>query len=117
VATPTDPAYRAHLQALGDKFAASVPQRMGEIAGALAAAGSTPGLPQLEALHAALHTVAGSAGSFGHAALGDEARRLEQVIRLVMDGQLGWPEIVPQVKSYLSWAAKGPRRATYEPHD
>lgn len=39
-----------------------------------------PHTPDMQALHAALHKLAGSAGTFGFAELGQQARRLEQVV-------------------------------------
>ncbi|QGZ37612.1 Hpt domain-containing protein [Pseudoduganella flava] len=117
MATPADPAFRDHLRALGDKFAASVPERMRAIADAVAAAGSAPDTAQLERVHHALHTVAGSAGSFGFTALGDEARRLEQAVRAILAGGEGWPALIPQIRAYLAWATKNPRDSKFVAHD
>jgi HPt (histidine-containing phosphotransfer) domain-containing protein len=129
MATPLDPDYRVHLQRLSDMFAASIPARMAAIADALAAAGTRPDRQQLEQLHGALHTVAGSAGSFGFTALGDQARRLEQAVRGLIDGvsaddsaresagESSWAALVPQVHAYLEWARIDPRGTTYLTHD
>jgi HPt (histidine-containing phosphotransfer) domain-containing protein len=117
VATPVDPDFRAHLKALGDKYAASIPERMRAIADAVAAAGTAPDHAALEQVHHALHTVAGSAASFGFDALGDEARRLEQAVRGLLAGQSGWSELVPQIHTYLAWAAKNPQAPTFSAHD
>ena len=117
MATPLDPDYRARLQALSDMFGASVPARMEEIARALAAAGDAPDAHQLERVHHALHTVAGSAGSFGFLVLGEEARRLEQAVRGQLAGEPGWEDIVRQIHAYLDWAARDPRSAAYPAHD
>lgn len=117
MATPVDPDYRGHLQALADKFAASVPARMAAIAEALAAAGAVPDRAQLEQVHQALHTVAGSAGSFGFTVLGEQARRLETAVRGLLAGAPGWQELVPQIHVYLDWAEKDPRASTYPAHD
>jgi HPt (histidine-containing phosphotransfer) domain-containing protein len=117
MAAPLDPGYRAHLQALSDRFAASIPERMAAIAAALAAAGAAPDRQELEAVHHALHTVAGSAGSFGFTVLGDEARRLEQAVRAILAGGPGWTELVPRIETYLAWAAADPGASTYPAHD
>ncbi|WP_338761675.1 Hpt domain-containing protein [Massilia sp. METH4] len=117
MAAPRDPDYRDHLQALADRFGASVPARMEAIAGALAAAGMAPGREQLEAVQQALHTVAGSAGSFGFTVLGEEARRLEQAVRPLLAGEPGWPELVPRIQAYLAWASHDPKSVTYPTHD
>ncbi|QBE66549.1 Hpt domain-containing protein [Pseudoduganella lutea] len=117
MATPLDPNYRARLQALGDMFAASIPTRMAAIADALAAAGMSPDRAKLETLHHALHTVAGSAGSFGFTVLGEQARRLEQAVRGVMDGGPGWQLLVPEIQHYLDWARNDARNTAFPAHD
>lgn len=117
MATPVDPAYRAQLQALGERYAASLPERMGAIAQALAKAGANPDREALEGVHHGLHVVAGSAGSFGFTVLGTEARRLEQIVRGLLAGQSGWTALVPQIEAYLAWAAIDPKSTTYRPHD
>ena len=114
---PKDPGYRDHLRALGEKYAASIPQRMDAIAAALDGALAGAGREALEPLHAALHAVAGSAGSFGFTVLGDEARRLEQIVRAALAGGPGWPEVAPAIRHYLAWVAKDPHTTTFPPHD
>lgn len=117
MAAPLDPNYRAHLQALGDMFAASIPARMAAIADALAAAGTSPDREQLEALHHALHTVAGSAGSFGFTVLGEQARRLEHAVRGMVAGEPGWEKLVLEIQTYLEWAQNDARNVVYPAHD
>ena len=117
MATPLDPAYRQHLQALAGKYRATVPQRMAEIAAALDAAGAAPGPGELAALHESLHAVAGSAGSFGLHALGDEARRLEGLVREKMAGVGSWTDVEYQVRRYLAWAQQDPAAPAYSAHD
>lgn len=117
MAAPADPAFRQHLQALADKYRASIPQRLAAIGTALDAAGTAPAPAQLEPLHEALHAVAGSAGSFGFRALGDEARRLEQLLRETMAGTAAFADVVPQVRRYLAWANDDPTGATIHAHD
>ncbi|MDC8756650.1 Hpt domain-containing protein [Janthinobacterium fluminis] len=112
MATPIDPDFRARLNALNDKYAANVPGLMAAIAEALArceAQGRAP--PALAALHKTLHAVAGSAGTFGFAALGLECRRLEQLLRRIMDGAAadGWPALAGGVARLLAWAASDPK--------
>jgi periplasmic divalent cation tolerance protein len=117
MATPGDPAFRQHLQALADKYRASIPQRLAAIGAALDAAGASPGPGQLEALHETLHAVAGSAGSFGFRALGDEARRLEQLLRETMAGTAAFGDVAPQVRRYLDGAdddATGPNISAHD---
>ena len=117
MAQPADPAFRQHLQALGEKYRASIPQRMAAIAAALDGAGTTPTAGGLEALHESLHVVAGSAGSFGFAVLGEQARRLEQLVRQVMAGDAAWDGVPEQIRAYLAWAADDPQGVAFLPHD
>ena len=117
MATPVDPAFQDRLQALRDKYAASVPERMAAIGDALALCrgGLTP--PHIEALHHALHSVAGSAGSFGFHALGSESRRIEQLVRGVMEAGASWDGIEAAVQGLLHWADKDFRRENFAAHD
>ncbi|WP_374581083.1 Hpt domain-containing protein [Pseudoduganella sp.] len=118
MATPVDPAFQDRLQALRDKYAASVPERMAAIRDGLTLcveAGRTPA--NVEQLHHALHSVAGSAGSFGLHALGDEARRIEQMVRGVMESGAPWDGIETAVQALLQWADKDFRREKFAAHD
>ena len=112
-----DPDFRARLNALGDKYAASVPGLLAGIGEALArcrAERLAP--PALDGLHKALHTVAGSAGTFGFGVLGQECRRLEQTLRQLVDagidtaqGAAGWAALASEVERLLAWAAVDPK--------
>jgi HPt (histidine-containing phosphotransfer) domain-containing protein len=119
MATPVDPDFRARLAALNDKFAVTVPITMEKITQALAACtadgeGAAPPEEALHQLHELLHGVAGSAGTFGFATLGQEARRVEQMVRGVMAGDAAWPPAVPEVEKLLRWAAVDARATSYE---
>lgn len=110
MATLIDPDFRARLRALNDKYAAGVPALMQAIATAQERCDSEgPRLDALTQLHRALHAVAGSAATFGFAALGQECRRLEQQVRLLLNepGQVlaEWPPLSGQVAALLRWAA------------
>lgn len=118
MAAPIDPEFKDRLQALRDKYAASVPERMAAIRDGLALcvqAGRTPA--NLEQLHHALHSVAGSAGSFGLHALGDESRRIEQLVRGVMETGAAWEGIESAVQALLHWADKDFRATNFAAHD
>ncbi|MGV7206587.1 Hpt domain-containing protein [Oxalobacteraceae bacterium A2-2] len=111
-----DPHFRARLQALGDKFAATVPGTLDKIAAALAAcaaargADGVPAPDTLHVLHELLHGVAGSAGTFGFGALGQECRRIEQMLRALMEGGEGdWHAISADTAQLLQRAARDPR--------
>lgn len=94
------------MQALRDKYAASVPERMAAIRDALALCQGDLSPSHIEQLHHALHSVAGSAGSFGLAALGDESRRIEQLVRGVMEAGAPWSGIESAVQALLQSADK-----------
>jgi len=116
MAAPIDPDFRARLAALNDKFAATVPGTMEKIRLALAdcvGAGAEPPSAALHQLHEVLHGVAGSAGTFGFATLGNESRRIEQMVRAVMAGEGDWPAVPPEVEKLLRWAAADPRAGSY----
>ncbi|MFA9218591.1 MAG: Hpt domain-containing protein [Sphingomonadaceae bacterium] len=110
MATLVDQEYRARLAALGAKFAATVPGTLDKIRRALAdcEAGASPDAVQLDVLHALLHGVAGSAGTFGYGEFGRQCRRLEQRLRVVIAAQLlpvpEWRQIAQEVRQLLAWA-------------
>ena len=115
--TPTDPDFRARLAALNDKFAATVPVTLDKIRSALAectAGGAQPQQAALHQLHELLHGVAGSAGTFGFATLGTEARRIEQQLRAVLAGHPGWEALPAEIEKFLHWAAHDPKSNTDE---
>jgi HPt (histidine-containing phosphotransfer) domain-containing protein len=117
MATPSDPAFQDRLQALRDKYAASVPERMAAIRDALALCRGDLTAPHIDQLHHALHSVAGSAGSFGFHALGAESRRIEQMVRSVMEAGAPWDGIETAVQALLHWADKDFRAEKFAAHD
>ncbi|HEV7816660.1 MAG TPA: Hpt domain-containing protein [Janthinobacterium sp.] len=118
MATLIDRDFRARLRALGDQYAASVPGLMAAIEQALLRC-EAKGLKaeNLAALQKQLHTIAGSAGTFGFGALGQECRRLEQQARRMAAqpdaGAAGWPALTAQIRQLLRWAAVDPRADSY----
>lgn len=117
MATPTDPDFRARLAALNEKFAATVPVTMEKIHAALEACragGELPPEADLRQLHELLHGWAGSAGTFGFPVLGQQARRVEHMVREVLTVHTGWPPVIPEVEQLLRWAARDPQAATYD---
>jgi HPt (histidine-containing phosphotransfer) domain-containing protein len=117
MATLVDQEFRARLQALSDKFAATVPVTMDKIAQALAACcadgGGSPSSDHLHQLHELLHGVAGSAGTFGYGTLGQYCRSVEQQLRAVMADQAHWPAVSAQVEALLQWTARDPRAPSW----
>jgi chemotaxis protein histidine kinase CheA len=117
MATPVDPDFRARLAALNEKFAATVPGTLVKIRAALdecKAGGEQPSQAALHQLHEVLHGVAGSAGTFGYAVFGQEARRVEQMVRAVLATNAGWPLVVPEVEKLLAWALRDAKASTFE---
>ena len=111
MATLIDPDFRARLRALNDKYAAGVPALMQAIADAQQRCdGEGPREEPLTALHRALHAVAGSAATFGFAALGQECRRIEQLVRAMLNAPAQavaeWPGVRAQVTALLDWAGR-----------
>lgn len=74
-------AFQEKFRALQRDWLAQLPQRMGEARALLAACRAAPGDPgPATDLHRLLHTMAGSAGSFGQADLGRQAREAEHLL-------------------------------------
>lgn len=117
MAAPSDPAFQDRLQALRDKYAASVPERMAAIRDALVLCQGGRAPEHIEQLHHALHSVAGSAGSFGFHALGNEARRIEQMVRGVLENGAAWDGIEAAAQALLHWADKDFRGEKFAAHD
>jgi|GEM_PF-948705 len=111
---PADPAFQDRLQALRDRYAASIPERLQAVADALALCKGGATVPHIEQLHHALHSIAGSAGSFGFKAFGDDCRRVEQQLRGLMAGQQEWPTVEQEVEQLLQLSYK---QFSMQPHD
>lgn len=116
MANPIDPHFRARLRALDEQYAAGVPSLMQAIGRALACCQEQgPAVAALATLRQSLHTVAGSAATFGFGALGGECRRLEQCLRRLMevDDEAArarrWPALAAEVGRLLGWAAANPK--------
>ncbi|WP_373986738.1 Hpt domain-containing protein [Duganella sp. BuS-21] len=116
MAIPVDPDFRARLAVLNDKFAATVPGTLDKIRAALdgCVADQYPSPAALHELHEVLHSVAGSAGTFGFAVFGREARRIEQMVRAVLTTQTGWAPVIPEVEKLLVWAARDAKASEYD---
>ena len=86
MATLIDQDFFARLRALNDKFAAGVPATLARLqAAARGVRSAARRTPQLVAeLHQILHTIAGSAATFGFRTMGQQARALEQRLRVLM---------------------------------
>ena len=88
-ASPSGADFQRALQAFRDEFAQQVPARVAEARERLQACCGDPGNEALvRDLHRSVHKLAGSAGTFGMAHLGDEARAIELRIEALL-GQGG----------------------------
>lgn len=118
MATLIDQEFCARLNALNDKFAASLPGTLGRLrAQRLAFNPDAPNAASAREMHQILHTIAGSAATFGFLVIGQQARGLEQRLRammavdtvavadwnrwlLALDGYIGWATIDPKAERY-----------------
>jgi HPt (histidine-containing phosphotransfer) domain-containing protein len=122
MATMVEQEFRARLAALGERFAASVPVTLDKIGHTLAACDASfpPDPGQLAALHELLHGVAGSAGTFGFGELGQQCRRVDQMVRVVISaqflGEADWAAVTQEAKRLLAWAEIDPRAPWPEAH-
>ena len=114
MATLIDQEFFARLRALNDKFAAGVPDTLARLAELRAAIDPQSPDPKLVAdLHQALHTVAGSAATFGFRTMGQQARALEQRLRVLMAFEVvaarDWENWLASLDEYRAWAALDPK--------
>jgi chemotaxis protein histidine kinase CheA len=109
VAPPVDQQFFERLRQMNDKFAAGVPAtlaRLRELRRAFDAAAPDPALAA--ELQQVLHTVAGSAATFGFRTFGAQARVLEQRLRVLQAfdavGKAEWDSWLRSLDHYLTWA-------------
>ncbi|TFW11295.1 Hpt domain-containing protein [Massilia arenosa] len=111
--TPLDADFAARLQALNDKFAASLPGTLDKLAAARARFdAAAPDQTVAAELHGLLHSIAGSAGTFGFPLLGQYARIVEQNVRRLLSGTeppLDWAAWADQFDGFLAWAKADPQ--------
>jgi chemotaxis protein histidine kinase CheA len=118
MATLIDQDFFARLRLLNDKFAAGVPDtlaRMGALRGAFDPQAPDPQL--IADLQQILHTVAGSAATFGFRNMGHHTRALEQRLRVLMAfevvGARDWENWLSSLDQYMAWAARDPKSDGY----
>jgi HPt (histidine-containing phosphotransfer) domain-containing protein len=118
MATLIDKDFFARLNALNEKFAASVPVTLARLRGYRGA--FNPDAPQQELvseLHQTLHTIAGSAATFGFRVFGQQARQLEQRLRVLMAFDTvaagDWRHWLEDLDLYLDWAERNPKADDY----
>ncbi len=118
MATLIDQEFFARLNALNDKFAASIPATLGQLDDArrrFVPAAPDPALAR--DMHQTLHTIAGSAATFGFRVLGQEARQLEQRLRVLMAFEVvaasDWSDWLGALDEYVAWGLRNPKAASY----
>ena len=118
MATLIDQDFFARLNALNDKFAASVPATMGRLRDTRER--FDPAAPDgalVTELHQMLHTIAGSAATFGFRVLGQQARQLEQRLRVLMAFDTvqaqDWENWMTCLDEYVDWAEINPKADRY----
>ena len=109
-----DAEFFARLAELNDKFAASLPDTLGRLAAARAAFdAASPPPPLVEQLHAVLHTLAGSSATFGFRLLGQQARMLEQRLRVLTTfdavAPREWDALLAELDVFVAWALVDPK--------
>ncbi|HEY0488187.1 MAG TPA: Hpt domain-containing protein [Telluria sp.] len=118
MATLIDQDFFARLNALNDKFAASVPATVGRLRDArLRFDPAAPDAALVAELHQMLHTIAGSAATFGFRVLGQQARQLEQRLRVLMAFEVvapqDWENWMSCLDEYVAWAEVNPKADRY----
>jgi HPt (histidine-containing phosphotransfer) domain-containing protein len=118
MATLIDQEFFARLHALNEKFAASVPAtlaRLDELRARFDPAAADAAL--VKELHQSLHTIAGSAATFGFRVFGAQARQLEQRLRVLMAFELiapkDWNDWLHALDEYIAWSRVDPKAASY----
>jgi HPt (histidine-containing phosphotransfer) domain-containing protein len=111
-----DGQFFARLSVLNDKFAASLPQTLGRLASARERLDTAaPAAALVGELHAVLHTLAGSAATFGFRLLGQQARLLEQRLRVftTFDAVAAqeWDDWLAQLDVFVAWGLGDPKAA------
>ena len=114
MASPIDQDFFARLRALNDKFEASIPDTLARMREQRRAFDiDAPDAENIRALQETLHTIAGSAATFGFRAFGQQARALEQRLRVMMSfGTVApgdWQRWLESLDEYIDWAAIDPK--------
>jgi len=116
MSSSADAEFFARLAELNDKFAASLPQTLGRLSAVRNEFDTQrPQLALIEQMHAVLHTLAGSSATFGFRVLGQQARTLEQRLRVLMtfDGVAPqeWEAWLAELDVFVAWGSSDPKAA------
>ena len=114
--TSADAEFFARLAELNGKFAASLPQTLGRLSAARHEFDTQhPALVLIEQMHAVLHTLAGSSATFGFRILGQQARMLEQRLRVLMTfdrvAPQEWEAWLAELDVFVAWGTLDPKAA------
>ncbi len=114
MATPIDQDFFARLRALNEKFAAGVPETLARMRRQRRAFNAdAPDEASIKDLHETLHTIAGSAATFGFRTFGTRARELEQRLRVLMAFEAvsaaDWNRWLGALDEYIAWAERDPK--------
>ena len=116
--TPIDQQFFERLRQMNDKFAASVPATLARLQASRD--GFDPAAPSIERareMQQVLHTIAGSAATFGFRTFGAQARVLEQRLRVLQAfehvGAPEWTSWLLSLDHYLAWAARDARAEVF----
>ena len=118
MATLIDTEFFARLNALNEKFALSVPDTLLQLQGLRTRfVAEAPDKALIKEVHQILHTVAGSAATFGFRVLGHQARQLEQRLRVLMAfdsvAPRDWSNWMEDLGEYIAWAQNDPKAEDY----
>nr|WP_314543036.1 Hpt domain-containing protein [uncultured Massilia sp.] len=111
-----DAEFFERLAELNGKFAASLPQTLGRLSEARGAFDvARPQQALIEQLQAVLHTLAGSSATFGFRALGQQARVLEQRLRVLTTfdsvNPTEWRAWLHELDGFVAWGLRDPKGA------
>ncbi|MEH6437418.1 Hpt domain-containing protein [Massilia sp. DD77] len=110
---PADQQFFARLAALNDKFANSLPGTLDRLAGLARRLDPAAPAPAADDLQAMLHTVAGSAATFGYRGLGHHARALEQRLRVLQTFEsvaaADWQDWLGELDRFIADARRDPK--------
>ena len=115
IATPVHPEtdFFARLRVQEAAFRAGLPAMLAAIASRHDRSSSVPDAACAGGLQQALHTLAGCAATFGYPRLGQEARALEQRLRVLQAFDRvpagDWTAWFGQLDAMLAWAQVDPR--------
>jgi diguanylate cyclase (GGDEF)-like protein len=113
-----DPELQEKLRALEAVFSERLPERLTEIDAALALCVQHAFRQEqgVATLHRLLHTLAGSAGTFGFVELGTRARECEHALDTVIaddaPNEHAAMHFAEDVREFLQWARQSPKQAT-----